>query len=61
MIINALVGLVMYATYHCNNPLATGAAKKRDQLLIYFVMDLLGDYPGVPGLFIACLFSAALR
>ncbi len=25
------------------------------------VLDLLGQYPGVPGLFMACVFSAALR
>ncbi len=24
-------------------------------------MDLLGDLPGLPGLFIACVYSAALR
>ncbi len=23
-------------------------------------MDLLGNYPGVPGLFVACVYSAAL-
>ena len=23
-------------------------------------MDLLGSYPGVPGLFVACVYSAAL-
>lgn len=26
----------------------------------YFVMDTMGDYPGVPGLFVACVFSASL-
>lgn len=31
------------------------------QMVIYFVMDMLQGVPGLPGLFIACLFSAALR
>ena len=25
------------------------------------VMDVLGQYPGLPGLFVACVFSASLR
>ncbi|XP_059152289.1 sodium-dependent multivitamin transporter-like [Physella acuta] len=55
-----LCGLVMFAYYHGRDPLLTGRVKKRDQLLPLFVMDLLGDLPGMPGLFIACVFSAAL-
>lgn len=31
------------------------------QVVIFFVMDMLQELPGLPGLFIACLFSAALR
>uniref|UniRef100_A0A8C3AJ48 Solute carrier family 5 member 6 n=1 Tax=Cyclopterus lumpus TaxID=8103 RepID=A0A8C3AJ48_CYCLU len=30
------------------------------QMVIYFVMDMLQGLPGLPGLFVACLFSAAL-
>lgn len=26
----------------------------------YFVMDTLSSYPGVPGLFVSCVFSASL-
>ncbi|CDQ98725.1 unnamed protein product, partial [Oncorhynchus mykiss] len=26
----------------------------------YFVMEILGDYPGLPGLFVACAFSGTL-
>ncbi|KAH0517344.1 Sodium-dependent multivitamin transporter [Microtus ochrogaster] len=29
-------------------------------LVLYFVMDLLKDMPGLPGLFVACLFSGSL-
>lgn len=35
-------------------------AKARDQLLPLFVMDTLGELPGMTGVFIAGVFSAAL-
>ena len=31
------------------------------QFVLYFVMDLLRGLPGLPGLFVACLFSGSLR
>ena len=31
------------------------------QMVLYFVMDVFRDLPGLPGLFVACLFSGALR
>ena len=31
------------------------------QVLPYFVIDKLGHLTGVPGIFMACLFSGALR
>ena len=31
------------------------------QLIPLMVMDVLGQYPGLPGLFVACVFSASLR
>ncbi|XP_035660313.1 sodium-coupled monocarboxylate transporter 1-like [Branchiostoma floridae] len=30
------------------------------QMMPYFVMDILGKFPGMPGLFTACVFSGAL-
>ncbi|XP_005186212.1 sodium-coupled monocarboxylate transporter 1 [Musca domestica] len=53
-------GLLMYATYKQCDPLTTKLAKARDQLLPLFVMETLGEYPGLTGLFIAGVFSAAL-
>ena len=35
--------------------------EKSDQLFPLFVMDTLGHIPGVPGLFVAGIFSGALR
>jgi insulin-like growth factor 2 mRNA-binding protein 1 len=53
-------GLLMYATYkHCD-PLTTKLAKEKDQMLPLFVMETLGELPGLSGLFIAGVFSAAL-
>ncbi|XP_069798475.1 solute carrier family 5 member 6a isoform X2 [Narcine bancroftii] len=58
--LGCLMGLVMYARYGENSPLHQGYVKASDQMVLYFVMDVLQDYPGLPGLFIACLFSGAL-
>lgn len=53
-------GLLIFATYHDCDPLTTKLARAKDQLLPLLVMDILGDYPGLPGLFVAGVFSAAL-
>lgn len=31
------------------------------QMVLYFVMDVFKYLPGLAGLFVACLFSGALR
>lgn len=54
-------GLLIYATYHDCDPLTTKLAKAKDQLLPLLVMRIFGDFPGFPGLFVAGVFSAALR
>lgn len=53
-------GLLLYATYHDCDPLTTKLAKAKDQLMPLLVMEILKDFPGLPGLFIAGVFSAAL-
>lgn len=54
-------GLLIYATYYDCDPLTTKLAKAKDQLLPLLVMRIFGDYPGLPGLFVSGVFSAALR
>ncbi|ESO87029.1 hypothetical protein LOTGIDRAFT_107431 [Lottia gigantea] len=58
--LSCLIGIVMYAFYSTCDPLQYGLVGAADQLLPLFVMDTLGDYPGLPGVFVACLFSGAL-
>ncbi|XP_063706354.1 sodium-coupled monocarboxylate transporter 1-like [Culicoides brevitarsis] len=53
-------GLLIYAMYHDCDPLQTGLAKQKDQLVPLLVMSVLGDYPGLTGCFVAGVFSAAL-
>lgn len=53
-------GLLIYATYSQCDPLTTKLATRKDQLLPLLVMETLGDFPGLPGLFVAGVFSAAL-
>ncbi|XP_026316074.1 sodium-coupled monocarboxylate transporter 1-like isoform X2 [Hyposmocoma kahamanoa] len=53
-------GLVIYATFATCDPLTTGAIRKNDQLLPYFVMTITGSIPALPGIFMSGVFSAAL-
>jgi len=54
-------GLVIYTKYVDCHPVYTGRIKSPDQLLPLFVMDTLGSFKGLPGLFVAGIFSGALR
>ncbi|XP_022209741.2 sodium-coupled monocarboxylate transporter 1 isoform X3 [Drosophila obscura] len=54
------IGLVCYATYYDCDPMSTGLAGRRDQLVPLLVMRVLGVLPGLPGLFVSAVFSAAL-
>ncbi|XP_043931973.1 sodium-coupled monocarboxylate transporter 1-like [Protopterus annectens] len=55
-----LTGLTMYSFYHDCDPLRAKRVGAADQLLPYLVMDILGDYPGLPGLFVAAAYSGTL-
>ncbi|XP_044145334.1 sodium-dependent multivitamin transporter isoform X1 [Bufo gargarizans] len=58
--LGCLTGLVMFAYYQKNEIQNPEMIAVPDQLVLYFVMDILKDFPGLPGLFVACLFSGAL-
>lgn len=55
-----LIGLIMYARYESCDPYTLQKITKVDQILPYFVMDVASRIPGLPGVFIAGIFSAAL-
>ncbi|XP_017879892.1 sodium-coupled monocarboxylate transporter 1-like [Ceratina calcarata] len=53
-------GMLIYAWYHVCDPLTTKLVTAKDQLLPLLVMNVLSEFPGLPGLFVAGVFSAAL-
>ncbi|XP_076074013.1 sodium-dependent multivitamin transporter-like [Mytilus galloprovincialis] len=55
-----LNGLVAFAYYQTCDPLSAGIIKAGDQLLPLFVMEIMGSIPGLPGIFIAAVFSGSL-
>ncbi|KAK2577149.1 hypothetical protein KPH14_003309 [Odynerus spinipes] len=54
------IGLTMFAKYYNCDPLLTKIINRADQTLPYYVMDVAENVPGLPGLFLAGLVSAAL-
>lgn len=60
MMICGYNGLLIYATYEHCDPLSINLARRKDQLFPLFVSHTLGDLPGLTGLFVAGVFSAAL-
>jgi len=60
MIMVVLIGSIMYTYYMDCDPLLSGQIEKLDQLMPLFIMDLLGDFHGLPGLLMAAVFSASL-
>lgn len=60
MISCAFGGMVVYAKYWDCDPIASGTVTKGDQLFPLFVMDTLGTWMGLPGLFVSGIFSGAL-
>ncbi|XP_063227313.1 sodium-coupled monocarboxylate transporter 1-like [Bacillus rossius redtenbacheri] len=58
--ISCFIGLLIYASYYNCDPIQTKSIERKDQLLPYFIMHTTYHLPGLPGLFIAGIFSAAL-
>ncbi|XP_053690872.1 sodium-coupled monocarboxylate transporter 2-like [Sabethes cyaneus] len=58
--LNCFTGLVIFAKYFDCDPIKVKLVEKADKLLPFFVQDVLGSLKGMPGIFIACVFSAGL-
>ncbi|NXM75757.1 SC5A8 protein, partial [Serilophus lunatus] len=55
-----LCGLALYSIYKDCDPWMAKQVSALDQLMPYLVLDILSDYPGVPGLFVASAYSGTL-
>lgn len=53
-------GLAIYSRYYTCDPIKQGRIKNIDMLMPLYVMDTMADIPGLPGLFVAGIFSASL-
>ncbi|XP_044535087.1 sodium-coupled monocarboxylate transporter 1-like [Gracilinanus agilis] len=53
-------GLAIYSRYHDCDPWTSKKISAPDQLMPYLVLDILRDYPGLPGLFVACVYGGTL-
>lgn len=53
-------GLLLYANYSDCDPLSAGLVKAKDQMMPLFAMETLSGFPGLSGLFVSGVFSAAL-
>ncbi|XP_068152991.1 sodium-coupled monocarboxylate transporter 2-like [Drosophila tropicalis] len=60
MSFNCFTGIVMFTRYHDCDPLKLGLVSKGDKMVPHFVQDVVGHLRGMPGVFISCVFSAAL-
>lgn len=58
--ISCVTGLLIYAKYYQCDPITSKIISRPDQLLPYYVLDIASSVPGLPGLFVAGIFSAAL-
>ncbi|KAF5286290.1 hypothetical protein FQR65_LT12730 [Abscondita terminalis] len=57
---SVLIGITMYAKYKDCDPVLSNQIPQLDQMVTYFTMDVSRNLPGVPGIFIAGIFSASL-
>ncbi|CAF1254576.1 unnamed protein product [Rotaria sordida] len=60
IIFSSFIGVILYAYYAGCDPLTAKQVSDVDQIFPYFVMEVLSDKPGLPGVFLACIFSGSL-
>ncbi|CAH1367547.1 unnamed protein product, partial [Tenebrio molitor] len=57
---SVFLGLTIYARYADCDPLSNHKITKRDEIVSYYIMDIAGNIPGLSGLFMAGIVSAAI-
>lgn len=55
-----VIGIILYAYYANCDPYTAKYVADIDQIYPYFVMEVLSDKKGLPGIFLACVFSGSL-
>nr|XP_039253945.1 sodium-coupled monocarboxylate transporter 2-like [Styela clava] len=60
LLLVGFAGLFMYAYYAGCDPYSKQWVGATDQLMPYFVLEILHDYPGLPGIFVCSAFSGTL-
>ncbi|CAF4920803.1 unnamed protein product, partial [Rotaria sp. Silwood2] len=55
-----IMGVILYAYYADCDPYTAKYISGIDQIFPYFVMEVLNDKKGLPGIFLACVFSGSL-
>lgn len=54
------IGFILYTKYHGCDPLTSEQLDAPDQIAPLFVMETMSNIPGLPGLYVAGVFSGAL-
>ncbi|XP_034544792.1 sodium-coupled monocarboxylate transporter 1-like [Notolabrus celidotus] len=57
---SVFAGLCLFSVFKNCDPWTAGLVSTPDQLIPYLVMGTLTNYPGLPGLFLAAVYSGAL-
>jgi sodium-dependent multivitamin transporter 6 len=60
ILLSGLMGIILYAYYADCDPYTAKYVTDIDQIFPYFVMEVLSSRPGLPGIFLACIFSGSL-
>ncbi|CAF1193306.1 unnamed protein product [Rotaria magnacalcarata] len=60
LFLSTSVGLLLYTKYNQCDPLRAKLISKPDQLYPLFIIETLGRFPGLTGLFVASILSASL-
>ncbi|RWS06722.1 sodium-coupled monocarboxylate transporter 1-like protein 1 [Dinothrombium tinctorium] len=54
------LGVLIFAYYYTCDPLASSKIGSIDEIVPFFVTDIMGSIPGLPGLFVSSVCSASL-